>query len=143
MPLIRIVHYPGSRQAFIASEEISHLAVVEISAVGPNYAALGSVNTSGRVCGVAWGAQSGAVSGKVMRVLTQGIASGVVCASSINAGQRVMAVSGGRINVFSLTSGLQPVLSGAAASILPLPLGKALASGTKGGGIPVLVTLGS
>ena len=89
MPLLRIQSYPSFRQIFIASEVISHLAVVEISSAGPQYVKSGVSGVSGRVAGVLYGAVTSALgSGKVCRVVTQGIVSGVVCASSINAGDR-------------------------------------------------------
>ncbi|GAI45831.1 unnamed protein product, partial [marine sediment metagenome] len=102
MPLLRIEHYPGVRQIFIASEAISHLAVVEISPFGPQYVKSGVSGISGRVAGVLYGAVTSALgSGKICRVVTQGIVSGVVCASSINAGDRVTLASGGRIAAFN------------------------------------------
>lgn len=164
MPLLRIEHYPGVKQVFIASEAISHLAVVEISPAGPQYVKSGVFGTSGGVAGVLYGAVTSALSsGKICRVVTQGIVSGVVCASSINAGDRVTLASGGRIAAFNtitvlgagggLVSGLQAasgIISGWATTLVSgtpfntaQVLGKALASGGgAGSGIPVLVTLG-
>lgn len=133
MPLIRIQHYPGvAKSPFIASEDIAHLAVVEISPFGSQWVALGSDNVSGHIAGVAWGSQSGAVSGKVIEVVHAGVVSGVMCASSINAGDRVTAVSGGRIAAYNVItpagviSGYVPInigsgghpLSGVAAEVV-------------------------
>ncbi|MBA7608863.1 hypothetical protein ES703_16047 [subsurface metagenome] len=170
MPLLKIQSYPGVRQVFIASEDISHLAVVEISSAGPQYVKSGVSGVSGRVAGVLYGAVTSALgSGKVCRVVTQGIVSGVVCASSIEAGDRVTLASGGRIAAFNTITPLIDLLSGTMASgavgvdgqalvgtsglisgvtgiraiNTAQVLGKALASGGgAGSGIPILVTLG-
>lgn len=164
MALLKIQSYPGFRQIFIASEAISHLAVVEISSAGPRYVKSGVSGVSGRVVGVLYGAMTSALgSGKVCRVVTQGIVSGVVCASLINAGDRVTLASGGRIAALNditvlgagggLVSGIQTasgIISGYATTIVSgtpfntgQTLGKALASGGGlGSGIPILITLG-
>jgi hypothetical protein len=97
MPLLIIENQPTTKQAFIASENVSHLAVVEISPAGPGYCRLGT-ELSAQGVGVAWGANSGLSSGKVVQVVTTGsIVSGVICASSINAGDRLAVASGGRV----------------------------------------------
>lgn len=109
MPLIRIVHYPGVRQVFIASEEISHLATICYSAAGPNYVALGTNAEQAKVCGVAYGAVSGVVSGKNVRAVINGIVSGVICAVAVNAGDRVAVASAGKISPLNT---IQPKVSG-------------------------------
>lgn len=169
MPLLKIQKYPGFRQVFIAGEAISHLAVVEISSYGPQYVKSGISGVSGRVAGVLYGAVTSALgSGKVCRVVTQGIVSGVVCADVIEAGDRVTLASGGRIEAFNTITPLIDLLSGTIASgavgvdekglvgtsglisgvtgiraiNTAQVLGKALASGGLGSGIPILITLG-
>ena len=97
MPLIRIQSYPGVRQVFIASEEISHLAVIAINETGPRYVELGTNADQAKVCGVAYGAVSGIVSGQVIRAVTQGIVSGVALATDVLAGDRVTCASAGLI----------------------------------------------
>ena len=169
--LIRVQRYPGVRQVFIASEEISHLAVIAINETGPRYAELGTNADQAKVCGVAYGAVSGAVSGKPFRAVTEGIVSGVAIATDVNAGDRVTCASAGKItpintvtHTVNLISGLvggavtaqasdgalghtSGILSGLT-GIQPVDtarvLGKALASGfvLSGHAIPLLVTLG-
>lgn len=109
MPLIRIEHYPGLRQVFIASEEIGHLATICYSAAGPNYVALGTNAEQAKVCGVAYGATSGVVSGKNLRAVVEGIVSGLVCAIAVNAGDRVAVASAGKIAPLNT---IQPAISG-------------------------------
>jgi len=97
MPLIRIQRFPGVRQVFIATEEISHLAVIAINETGPRYVELGTNADQALVCGVAYGSVSGIVSGQAIRAVTEGIVSGVAIAVDINAGDRVACASAGKI----------------------------------------------
>ena len=165
MPLIRIQSYPGVRQVFIASEEISHLAVISINKTGPRYVELGTNALQELVCGVAYGAVSGTVSGGIIRAVTQGIVSGVALAADVMAGDRVACASAGKITplnsiqpaglVSGLTGSGHLILSGIGGGIISgyatavafntaRVLGKALASGfvLSGHTVPVLVTLG-
>lgn len=171
MPLIRIQRYPGNRQVFIAAEEISHLATVEVSMLGAQHVRLGSDTSPERAAGVAWGARSGAISGKVIRVVTNAIVSGVICAVAVKCGDRLTLASGGRVTPLNtiVTSG-QALVSGLVASgaggmlsgnwsfsgfvvsgcayvsgsfITGRDLGKALASGAALAGIPMMVTVGA
>ncbi len=167
---IRIQHYPHTGQVFIASEDISHLRVIAIHEAGPRYVELGRNADQAKVCGVAFGSVS---SGGIVRAVTQGIVSGVICALAVNAGDRVTCASAGyitplnsitpagTINLVSgvvggnvtvqgsdtalgWTSGLASGITGFAGTAFNTArvLGKALASGGAGSGIPLLVTLG-
>jgi len=156
MPLIRIQRFPGVRQVFIATEEISHLAVIAINETGPRYVELGTNADQALVCGVAYGSVSGIVSGQAIRAVTEGIVSGVAIAVDINAGDRVACASAGKIaplntitpvgsisgGVLGFTSGLiaagatgffsgritSGVLSGVASGFSPLLSGSILGS---------------
>lgn len=98
MPLIRILSYPGGRQVFIASEAISHLAAVVYSDAGARYVEAGEDATAERVCGILYGAVTSALgSGKICRVVTQGIVSGVLCGVQVQAGDRLICTSTGHI----------------------------------------------
>ena len=166
MPLLRIQSYPGFRQIFIASEAISHLAVVAINETGPRYVEVGTNADQALVCGVLYGEVTSSLgSGKICRVVTHGIVSGVAIATDVNAGDRVTCASAGKITPINtiqpagLVSGIlgsghnimsglgDGIISGyATASALHTArvLGKALASGfiLSGHTVPVLVTLG-
>lgn len=128
MPLVRIQHYPTTTQVLIASENISHLAVLELSPAGMNYCRVGAANPE-LVCGVAWGAVSGKTSGQVVRVVTAGFVSGLVCASNINAGDRVMLASGGRITTLN---SITP--AGAVSGFVPINL---VSGGFASGGVGI------
>jgi hypothetical protein len=147
MPLIKIEHEPNQKISVIAAEEIAHLAVVDVSPVGSNYVALGSDTNPQRVAGVAWGSQSGSVSGKMMRVVGGGWVSGLVCGVAVNAGDRLQAASGGRVQPatrMGLTSGIQTasgIVSGSVTVTIPV-IGRAFSSGAIGGGIQALFNIG-
>ncbi len=114
MTVITIRHQPNSDTIFIAAAEIPNLAVVEISPAGSQYVAIGTNTTPERAVGVANGPISGSTSGKPIQIITMGIVSGVVCASSINAGDRVQVVSGGRIaayNALAPTASLSGIIN--------------------------------
>lgn len=166
MPLIRVQSYPGVRQIFIASEAISHLAVVAINETGPRYVEVGTNADQALVCGVLYGGVTSSLgSGKICRVVTHGVVSGVALATDVNTGDRVTCASAGRITplnsiqpagvVSGLTGASHNILSGYAGGIISgyatastintaRVLGKALASGfvLSGHTVPVLVTLG-
>lgn len=103
MPLVRIqTTARGQKDVFVAAEPIGHLATVCITH-GSREVLEGTTDTQEKGCGVAVGA---ALSGKLVRVITQGIVSGVVCASSIQAGERVaVANSSGYAHASGLVSG--------------------------------------
>lgn len=134
MPITVIKGPDGIRTLFTASGPITQLRSLQILILS-GVAKIVEEATSGqqdRGCGVA--AESVA-SGDLIKVLTQGLASGVICGSGINAGQAVqtMATSG----VISGTGHIAPLLSGVGAM-----LGKAVMSGGTGSGIQILVDLG-
>lgn len=131
MPLIRIQSYPGVRQVFIAAEDISHLAVIACSSEGIRRVALGTNAKQAEVCGVAYGAVSGVISGKVIRAVTHGIVSGLICAVKVSAGDRVTCASAGKIAPLNTIS---PTISGFATLHL--------ISGLVGGEVTVQATPG-
>lgn len=191
------VAYTGVKLMFIATEEVRHLDAVAIvsganlmGTAGYNYVELGGRAAADicpeRAAGIAFGAYSGTVSGKIIRVVTQGIVSGVICGADVAVGDRLMLASAGRVmplntitpvggisggvsvNLASglvgggvtlqATAGALGWASGSASGLTGVSfvsgryvgtafntarvLGKALASGAAGRGIPILVTLG-
>jgi len=87
MPLIRIKSSPGRvDEIFIAAEPIGHLASVYICSPGNREVKEGTTTNQAQRGGVSIG---GAVSGALCRVVTHGIVSGVVCASSVVPGDRL------------------------------------------------------
>ncbi|GAH19522.1 unnamed protein product [marine sediment metagenome] len=78
-----------------------------------------------------------AVSGDLIRAITHGLASGVICASSVIPGQglQLVAASG----LISGTGHIGPLLSGTYDGRM---LGKAAMSGGRGSGIAALIDLG-
>jgi hypothetical protein len=138
MPLLRIVHQPGVKQVFIASEAISDLATVEISTVGQGYVQVARANPE-RAAGVARGS---AFSGQVVHTIVEGIVSGVTCAAAVNAGDRLMIASGGKVTPlnFGVVSGIMAasgIISGG--FTLGKVIGKALMSSLAGSGLSMLV----
>ncbi len=95
----KIQSYPGARQVFVATEEVSHLCAVAIvySADGINRVELDEEATQEKGAGIAYGAQSGQVSGQLVRVVTQGIISGVILGVDCLVGDRLMIASAGRL----------------------------------------------
>ena len=166
MPLIR-VYRDGNviKSVFFAGEAISHLASLEIASGGGRYVRPGSDTYECRAAGVAIG---GVSSGELVRAVTQGIVSGVICIGPVNAGDRVTLASGGRITplntitplinlisgtmasgqvgvdlqALSCTSGLVSGVTGIRPFDTAMVLGKAIASGLSGYGVQLLVTLG-
>lgn len=135
MPLLRIQRYPGVRQVFIASEEIGHLATIAISDVGPRYAKLGENADQALVCGVAYGAVSGQVSGKPFKAVTLGIVSGVALAADVNAGDRVTCASAGKItplNTITPAGAISGYVTGVISGYIPAGA-TGLASGVQAG----------
>lgn len=124
MPLIRIQSYPGNRQVFIASEAISHLATVVYSPAGARYVEAGEEASQERVAGVLYGAVTSALgSGGICRVVTKGIVSGVMCAVTVQAGDRLVCASTGHIQP------LNAILPTAASGAIYLAIGSGLLSG--------------
>jgi hypothetical protein len=164
MSLLRIVHQPNVTQVFIASEAISDLATIEISTVGLNYVQGARDTNPERAAGVARGS---ATSGRLVRAVVQGIVSGVTCANAVNAGDRLMIASGGKVTplnfgvisgivgatVSGLTASGHLILSGFGGGIISgytqvnlsggyntaKVIGKALVSAAAGSGLSMLV----
>jgi len=132
MPITVIKGPDGIRTLFTASGPITQLRSLQILSGVAKIVEEATSGQQDRGCGVA---AETVVSGDLIRVLTQGFASGVICGSGINAGQAVqtMATSG----VISGTGHIAPLLSGVGTM-----LGKALMSGATGSGIQILVDLG-
>lgn len=163
MPLLKIQSYPGFRQIFIAGEGIADLASVELLP-GERQVKMGAGGDEHLAAGVARGS---AVSGALVRVVTEGIVSGVKTAQAVEAGDRLtIATSGvvtplntitpaGSLGGGGLVSGEQAasgIISGYAtitsgtftgtAYNTARVIGKALTSGLSGLGIQMLVSLG-
>lgn len=138
MPLLRIVHQPGLTQTFIASEAISDLATIEISTAGLQYVQQARDANPERAAGVARG---GVSSGELVRAIVQGIVSGVICAAAVQAGDRLMIASGGRVTPLNTItpagaiSGYAPVT--AISGFIPTT-GTGLLSGLTGAGHLIL-----
>lgn len=160
MPLIRITHEQGIKQVFIASESISDLATVEISTAGLRYVQQARDSNPERAVGIARGS---AASGQLVYVITEGIVSGVICTGTVNAGDRLMIASGGRVKSLNsiTTSGLisgitginHGILSGYSGGIISgyasinafttaRVIGKALTSAATGSGLVMFVGMG-
>jgi len=93
MPLLRIQKYPGFTQVFIAGEGIADLASVELLP-GERQVKMGATGNEHLAAGVARGA---VVSGDLVRVVTQGIVSGVKIAAQVDAGDRLTIATSGRV----------------------------------------------
>ncbi|GAI53399.1 unnamed protein product, partial [marine sediment metagenome] len=93
MSLLRIEHYPGVKQVFIAGETIADLATVELLP-GERQVRMGSTGNEELAAGVARGT---VVSGALARVITQGILSGVKTALAVQAGDRLTIATSGRV----------------------------------------------
>jgi hypothetical protein len=130
MPLLRVQHYPGFKQVFIAAEAISRLAVIEVSLAGARYVKLGTDTTPERVIGVAIESVS---SGQLLRAITHGVVSGLICGGTVNAGDRLGLASGGRVQALNTI----PLSGYVAAPLLDLVSG-GVASGSVTVGIGAL-----
>lgn len=132
MPITVIKGPEGVRTLFTASGPITQLRSLQILSGAAKIVEEATSGQQSRGCGVA---AETVVSGDLIRVITQGLASGVICGSGIKAGQAVqtMATSG----VISGIGHIAPLLSGVGSM-----LGKALMSGGTGSGIQILVDLG-
>ena len=157
MPLIRIQKEKGIKHIFIAGEGIGDLATVELMP-GERQVKMGATGDEHLAAGVTRGS---AVSGNLVRVITQGIVSGVKTAQVVNAGDRLALATSGAVTPLNsiavnisgggLVSGIQAasgIISGWAQAVVSgyfntgQVLGKALTSGLSGLGISMLVTLG-
>lgn len=133
MPITVIKGPDGVRTLFTATETIIQGRVLKV-ATGTKRVGLLASGFETKVAGVA---AEGVSSGALVRVVTQGVVSGIRCTASVSEGQPVQGAQG--------TSGL---ISGSGGYIIPLTsgvgamLGKALASGAFYAEIPVLVDLG-
>lgn len=97
MSFLSIRHQQNQIRSFVAANEIGNLIVVETSPFGSNYVRV-ATQYSPNVIGVSYGSLSnGTQSGQRLDVVVQGVLSGVVFASGVNPGDRVAAMSGGRI----------------------------------------------
>ncbi|GAI69127.1 unnamed protein product [marine sediment metagenome] len=112
MPLLRIDSYPGVKHIFIAGERIADLATVELLP-GERQVRMGSTGNECIAAGVARGTVA---SGALVRVVTQGIVSGVKTASGYTVEAKdtlAIATSGCAVPFNNLTANL---LSGAPTS---------------------------
>ncbi len=167
--LYRIQKYPGRVEVMVAGEALSDLHTVEVTALG-NAAAVQEGRTATLIEGM--GVVRGTVaSGAIARVQTAGRISGLICATAINAGDRVavanltsgpgLASGNGLVqslnsillsgNAYGVVSGIQTasgLISGGTSPLVSGSLltggviGKALTSGGIGSGIQVLLTGG-
>jgi len=126
MPLIRIQTSPGVRQIFIAGEGISDLATVELLP-GERQVRMGSTGNEELAAGVARGT---VVSGALVRVITQGILSGVKTALAVQAGDRLTIATSGVVtplNTIQPTAVSGPIVLTIASGLL-----SGVASGLQG-----------
>ena len=93
MPLLKIQSYPGFKQVFIAGEGIADLATVELLP-GERQVRMGHTGNEHLAAGVARGEVA---SGALVRVVTQGIVSGVKTAldAEVLAGDRLTIATSG------------------------------------------------
>jgi len=130
MPLLRIQHYPGIKQVFIAAEYIADLATVELVTTGSGRrVALGTTGHEQLAAGVARGEVS---SGGIVYVITDGIVSGVKAIQDINAGNRLTIATSGRV-----TSLNDITPTGAISGYVPAPTINLISGGGASGGIVV------
>ena len=122
----------GVRVVLTAIEDITGPKVV-MAAGNKQIKTLASGNEL-EVCGAT---EETVTSGDVIRVVTEGIVSGILCAEAVNYGQAVQGGLGISGTVSGVTGVIRPLLSGVGAMA-----GKALNSGGLGSGIPLLVDLG-
>jgi len=140
MPLIRIVKDRGIKHVVIAAEGIADLATVEIvpGSVGQAQVKMGTTGDEHLAAGVSRGS---AVSGALVRVITQGIVSGVKTAIAVNAGDRLTIATSGVVTPFNT---ITPAGSlGGGGMVSGLLASGAMASGTVGtGGFSGFITSG-
>ncbi len=130
---ITIIKGPeGVRVAFTAIEDITGPKVV-MAAGNKQVTTLVSGNETA-VCGAT---EETVTSGDLIRVMTEGIVSGILCAEAVNYGQAVQGGLGLSGTASGVTGVIRPLTSGIGAMA-----GKALNSGGIGSGIPLLVDLG-
>jgi len=110
MPLLRIDSYPGVKHVFIAGEYIADLATVELLP-GERQVRMGSTGNECIVAGVARGI---AVSGALVRIVTQGIVSGVKTASgyAVEAKDTLAIATSGCVVRFNTITPLINLISG-------------------------------
>lgn len=133
MPIAIIKGPEGVRVVLTAIEDITGPKVVMVAG-NKQVTTLASGNEL-EVCGAT---KETVTSGNLIRVMAEGIVSGLLCAGAINYGQAVQGGSGISGTVSGETGLIRPLLSGIGAAMV----GKALNSGGIGSGIPVLVDLG-
>jgi len=122
----------GVRTLLNAGDTIAQLRTLQIWSGAAKVVVEAMSGYTDRPAGVA--AES-VVSGKLVRVTTTGIVSGVICASGVQMGDSLQIESA---SGFTPDTGLiAPLLSGVGAMF-----GKALMSGGRGSGISMLVDLG-
>lgn len=108
MPLLRIDSYPGVKHVFIAGEGIADLATVEL-VTGERQVRMGSTENPCIAAGVARGA---AVSGALVRVVTQGIVSGVKTAGDVYVKDTLAIATSGCVVRFNTITPLINLISG-------------------------------
>lgn len=91
MPLLRIQHQQGIKHVFIAGEGIADLATVELLP-GARQVRMAATGNEHLGAGVARGAVA---SGELVRVIAQGIVSGVKTAAAVQAGDRLTIATSG------------------------------------------------
>lgn len=102
MSLIKIQTEQGIKRVFIAGDGIADLATVELLP-GPRQVRMGVTGNEHLGLGVARGA---AVSGALVRVVIEGIVSGVITAARVDSGDRLtIAHSGCVVSLNSITPG--------------------------------------
>lgn len=161
MPLIKVEKERGIKHVFIAAEGIADLASVEIvsGSAGEAQVKMGTTGDEHLAAGISRGAVN---SGALVRVITQGIVSGVKTAQAVQAGDRLTIATSGVVTPFKtitpegvlvlasgilsgVASGFQGSLSGAAITGTAFNtgrlLGRALTSGLSGYGIQMIVCL--
>ena len=142
MALLRIQHEQGIKHIFIASDNISDLATVELLPGTARYVAMGSDTNPHLAAGVARGTVT---SGQIVRVITQGFVSGVKCAAAVQAGDRLTIATSGRVTPFNTITpagAISGYVTGAISGYVPAPL-MDLASGGVGGALTAQVTAGA
>lgn len=100
MPLVRIQRDRGTKQIFIAANNIGDLATVEIVAgtAGQAQVQMGADGDEHLAAGVSRGS---ATSGQLVRVITGGIVSGVKTNQAVQAGDRLAIATSGMVTPFN------------------------------------------
>lgn len=143
MPLIRIQKELGVKHIFIAAEGIGDLATIELVA-GERQVKMGTTGDEHLAAGVSRGS---ALSGKLVRVITDGIISGVKIASgyTVNLGDRLTIATSGKVRPFNTITpagAISGYVTGAISGYVPAPV-MDLASGLVGGGLTAQATAGA